>query len=208
MYIYVIHIFWLLVKVVHFIWIYIHGHILGCYMSKLKLPSVHYYSYHVSESMSVTESDLIHQRVWGGQSVDSSVAPPAVFILNELWPLLIRRLWTQLLRCRHCWSPHLIGQLVTEGNKQLGEEGIKGHIRSLKVVWVVQSQPYLYEWFSPDLVVQLQTAYLRQVAAQSSMLTWEQTLLAFCIETNSSAGSISIPHLDYILYIWEVFQPS
>lgn len=72
--------------------------------------------------MSVSESDLVHQRVWGGQSMDASVAPPAVFILDELWPLLVRRVRTQLLHRRHGWSPHLIGQPVTVGNKQLKEE--------------------------------------------------------------------------------------
>lgn len=85
------------------------------------------------KSVKVTESDLIHLRVWGGQSVNSSVASLAVFILDELQPLLIRRLRTQLLRRRHSRSPHLIGQLVTVGKKQLGKEAIKWD------VWMVQS---------------------------------------------------------------------
>lgn len=55
--------------------------------------------------------------------MDTSVPPSAVFILDELGPHLIRRIWKQHLCPGDSWSPHLVGQLVTIGNKQLEKEG-------------------------------------------------------------------------------------
>lgn len=111
---------------------YVHKYVIHMFLVAGENLYTMYFIYK-HESIKVAESDLIHLRVWGGQSVDSSVASLAVFILDEFQPLLIWRLWTQLLRRRHSWSPHLIGHLVTVGKKQLGEEGKKCH------VWMVQS---------------------------------------------------------------------
>lgn len=103
---------------------YVHKYVIHMFLVAGKNLYTMYFIYK-HESIKVTESDLIHLRVCGGQSVNSSVASLAVFILDELQPLLIRRLRTQLLCRRHSGSPHLIGQLVTVGKKQLGEEAIK-----------------------------------------------------------------------------------
>lgn len=51
--------------------------------------------------------------------MDTPVAPPTVFVLDELGPVLIRGVSVELRRCRNGRSPHLSGQPVTVGNKQL-----------------------------------------------------------------------------------------
>lgn len=135
--------------------------------------------------ISCYETDLIHCRRRRHKSVDTSVAPSDVFVLDELWPLLVRRLWKQLLCPWHSRSPYLVGQSVSIGDKQLEEEGFLAVI--LAILWLAHMlssrsppasiNPHLNQRFCPDLVVHLQAAHFGQAAPQTSVLAWKHSFV-------------------------------